>query len=71
MKIQLTAKWTDVLNGLGKNTNLPESRSWATFGTRVSYQVSKAFEIYGGYAYDAFNKYLETHTVTAGLKYSF
>ena len=71
VKIQVTAKFTEVLNGLGVIPGLPQARNWATFGTRISYQPTKSVELYGGYSFDAFNRFLETHTVTAGLKYSF
>jgi hypothetical protein len=71
LKLQAFAKFTDVLHGITQLPGLPQQRAWATFGTKVSYFVTKPFEIYAGYSYDAFNRYLETHTATAGVKYSF
>ena len=71
VKLQAFAKFTEVLNGLGQTPGLPQSRAWATFGARVSYFVSRPVELYAGYAYDAFNQYLDTHTATVGLRYSF
>jgi outer membrane autotransporter protein len=57
--------------GAGQTLGLPVARNWATFGAKVSYNPLKEFEIYAGYTYDAFNQYLETHTVTGGLSYTF
>ncbi|MCX6981368.1 MAG: autotransporter domain-containing protein [Verrucomicrobia bacterium] len=71
LKVAVSAKFTDVLNGLGQSAFLPQSRTWATFGGKVSYQASKALEIYAGYSYVAFNQYLETHAINAGLKVTF
>lgn len=71
LKLQAFAKYTKLLNGSSRIPGLPESRNWAQFGAKVSFYVSKPLEIYAGYAYDAFNKSLETHTVTGGMRYSF
>jgi len=71
LRIQGSVKFTEILSGSGQSVGLPVARAWATFGTKVSYSFSKALEVYAGYSYDAFNQFLETHTVNSGLRYSF
>ncbi len=71
LKVQASAKYNQILTGLAQAAGLREARAWATFGGRVSYNVSSMLELYAGYSYDAFNNYLETHTATAGLRYTF
>ena len=71
LKLQAFAKYTKLLNGSSRIPGLPESRNWAQFGAKVSFYPTKPVEIYAGYAYDAFNKSLETHTVTGGLRFTF
>ena len=71
LRLQASAKFTTIPEGLNSTPGLPESRSWATFGARVSYFVMAPLEIYAGYAYDAFNSNLQTHTVNGGLRYNF
>lgn len=71
LKIQALAKYTQVVSGGSKTPGLPDGRHWGTFGGRVSFAVTKPLEIYAAYSYDAFNIYLETHTITGGLRYTF
>lgn len=71
LKLQAMAKYTQVVSGGSQTPGLPDGRHWATFGGRVSFAVTKPLEIYAAYAYDAFHIYLETHTITGGLRYTF
>lgn len=71
LNLQASVKFTEILSGSGQSVGFPVSRNWTTFGARVSYNVSKPIEIYAGYAYDAFNRFLETHTVSGGVRYAF
>ena len=71
LKLQATAKYTQAVVGLNNTPGLPEGRHWATFGGRLSYNVSKALEVYAGYTYDAFNVFLKDHTATGGVRYTF
>ena len=71
LKLQALAKYTQVVSGGSQTPGLPDGRHWGTFGGRVSFAVTKPLEIYAAYAYDAFNIYLETHTITGGLRYTF
>jgi opacity protein-like surface antigen len=71
LKLEGSVKFTEILSGSGQSVGLPVGRNWTTFGAKVSYRVSQPVEIYGSYSYDAFNQFLDTHTVNAGLRYSF
>ena len=71
LKLQASAKYNQIIQGLNDTPGLPEGRHWATFGGRLSFNPSKSLELYAGYTYDAFNVFLEDHTVTGGLRYSF
>ena len=71
LKLQASAKYNQIIQGLNDTPGLPEGRHWATFGGKLSFNASKSLELYAGYAYDAFNVFLEDHTVNGGLRYSF
>lgn len=66
-----TARFIKVVDYEEASPDFPEDRSWATFGTKITYRVTEPFEIFGAYAYDAFNTSYDNHTGRVGMSYSF
>jgi hypothetical protein len=70
LTVQATAAYTGITNDESTSQNLPEARNWATFGTKLTYRAIGQFNVYVGYAYDAFNSSYRNQNVQAGLSYS-
>jgi hypothetical protein len=67
LKLQVTGKYVGMAYYEPANQALPEARDWATFGGKATYRVTQHFDVYLGYAYDAFNDSYSNHNVQAGL----
>lgn len=69
LAVEATAAYDGITTHKPAAQNL-SARNWATFGAKLTYSLIGPLNVYGGFAYDAFNQSYNNYTAQAGLSYS-